>query len=367
MQESDHNSGSLLYRPDWPEGRERLARWWWGEDIGRPALIITAPRAKPVEQLPELPEPAELVNEYATHHMQHRIHKALLNLNATSFHAEAAPFVHISLGPNTLAAYLGSRIEERPDTTWFHPCIDEPESYRLAPLEPNPFWDYTRRLGRAFLERGRGKFLVEFPDLIEGLDTIDALRGTQQLLMDLITRPDWVREKVRRVSDIYFDFYDPLYDMLRDETGGSHWWTWAPGRLCKLQCDFSAMIAPDMFRQIMQPELRRMARRFDHAFYHWDGPGAIGHLDALLEIDELDLIQWTPGYGAPDTHDPQWWPLYHRMLEAGKPPMLILSYSEARLRALRREFGDALDRFMFLIRAESEALVPQILRNFQRN
>ena len=42
-----------------------------------------------------------------------------------------------------------------------------------------------------------------------------------------------------------------LYDLLRDDRGGSHFWAWAPGRMAKLQCDFSAMISPQMFRQFM--------------------------------------------------------------------------------------------------------------------
>ncbi len=26
--------------------------------------------------------------------------------------------------------------------------------------------------------------------------------------------------------------------------------------------------------------------------FHLDGPGALKHLDALLELDELDAVQW---------------------------------------------------------------------------
>jgi len=49
------------------------------------------------------------------------------------------------------------------------------------------------------------------------------------------------------------------------------------------------------------------------------GPGS--HLDALLEIEELDAIQWTPGVGQPQGGDPGWYDLYKRILAGGKSIM----------------------------------------------
>ena len=50
-----------------------------------------------------------------------------------------------------------------------------------------------------------------------------------------------------------------LYDLIRDEVGGSHFWAWAPGRMAKFQCDFSAMIGPSMFATSWCPCSRRCA------------------------------------------------------------------------------------------------------------
>ena len=43
--------------------------------------------------------------------------------------------------------------------------------------------------------------------------------------------------------------------------------------------------------------------------------------DALLEIEELDAIQWTPGVDKPQGGDPCWYDLYKRILAGGKSVM----------------------------------------------
>ena len=52
-----------------------------------------------------------------------------------------------------------------------------------------------------------------------------------------------------------------------------------------------------------------------------DGVGQIPHLDSLLEIDELDGVQWVPGDGKPD---PGHWPEIHRKIHnAGKKIQIL--------------------------------------------
>ena len=43
------NVATLLYREDADAVRKRMTLWWNGGDIGRPALLLTAPREKPLE------------------------------------------------------------------------------------------------------------------------------------------------------------------------------------------------------------------------------------------------------------------------------------------------------------------------------
>ncbi|MBE3071094.1 MAG: hypothetical protein IMZ66_12735, partial [Planctomycetes bacterium] len=47
----------MKWKPDWPEAKANLTRWWRRQGL---ALSLTAPRAAPVEPVPEPPpEPAD--------------------------------------------------------------------------------------------------------------------------------------------------------------------------------------------------------------------------------------------------------------------------------------------------------------------
>jgi 5-methyltetrahydrofolate--homocysteine methyltransferase len=351
----------LLYRGDMDAVRARLTTWWNGGDIGRPVLLLTVPRAEPIEPIEAMPPPEGWDTHYSTRSFAYRVNQAARSCINTRYFAEAVPNVSPDLAPNCLALYLGCHGVEQAGSVWCDPCISDPDSARFDFDPENFYWDFTMRLAREQLRIGKGKFLTAFPDLIEGLDTLAAMRGNPKLLVDLYERPEWVHGCLRRITDRYFLYYDLLYDVIRDEVGGSVFWAWAPGRMAKFQCDFSAMIGPEMFAEFMAPVLREMCDRVGYCMYHWDGPGAIRHLDHLLSIPGLDMIQWTPGEGHEPPHHERWWPLYHRILDAGKK---VYSYScdgVDGLHALQREFGPQFRQFMIGISASTIREAEEII------
>lgn len=335
----------LLYREDFDEVRDRLTTWWNGGDIGRPAMLLSAPRERPLEEIPELPKPGGWVTNYSISDYAYRLNLTQRACVDTHFLAEALPKVAPDLAPGCVALYLGCRGVETDGTVWMEPCIEQPDMARFEFDPSNLYWQFTLRLAHDQLRLGRGKFALEFPDLIEGLDTLAAMRGTEPLLLDLVDRPEWVKQALERLNVLYFVYYDPLYELVKDERGGSIYWCWAPGRMSKLQCDYSAMISAPMFREFMLPVLRHLTERLDYCMYHWDGPGAIQHHDALLELPRLSMLQWTPGDGHEPVADKRWWPLFHKTIEAGKK-VYIGGVSLDDLAALRREFGHQLHEFL---------------------
>jgi 5-methyltetrahydrofolate--homocysteine methyltransferase len=351
----------LLYREDMAEVRKRLTSWWNGGDIGRPAMQITARRSEPLEKVAAMPQPEGWTTDYSTRNFEYRVNLSARACINNHYLGEAVPHVAPDLAPNCLALYLGCTGVEGLGTVWCESFIDEPEKARFEYVLDSFYWQFTLRLGREQLRLGKGKFLVQFPDLIEGLDTLAAMRGTQRLLVDLIERPEWVHQCLRQITDRYFHYYDILYDMFRDEVGGSIFWAWAPGRMAKFQCDFSAMISPNMFRGFMVPVLNEMCERVAYSMYHWDGPGAIQHHDHLLSIPRLTMLQWTPGAGQEPTHHQRWWPLYHKTIEAGKK-VLISCDSVETLKALKKEFGPKLKQFLINMGAKSPEHAEEILK-----
>ncbi len=98
---------------------------------------------------------------------------------------------------------------------------------------------------------------------------------------------------------------------------------WGPGRTAKVQCDFSAMISPDMYAEFVLPHIQRQCQRLDYTVYHLEGSDALHHIDAVLSIPELDSLQWEPGAGHPHTGDKVWWDkVWKKVYAAGKSAFL---------------------------------------------
>lgn len=360
-QHTSHFGGGMLYRPDMVEVRSRLFGWWNGGDIGRPMIQITAPRETPIETIEPMEEPDGWVTDYSVSNYAYREHLARVGPTRHYYLGDAVPTVSPDLAPNCLALYLGCEGVDMPGTVWCRPFIDDPDAARFAYDEHNPYWQFTLRLGEDMKRVSSGRCMIQFPDLIEGLDTLEAMRGPDRLLLDLIDRPEWVHESLERITELYFAYYERVYEMIKDETGGSVFWAWAPGRMSKLQCDFSAMIGPEMFGDFMVPVLRKMTARFDHCMYHWDGPGAVPHHDHLLSLEDLDMIQWTPGAGVEPPPHPRWWPLYHKTIEAGKKLMVNGAATLENVRALKREFGEGFKQFLITGQAGSVEEAERII------
>jgi len=239
----------------------------------------------------------------------------------SSLMADILPVANTQLGPGSLAAILGGVFEGGEDTIWIHPNPHFTDDITLDPQHPN--WLLHKELLQACKRKAQGHYYVGMPDLMEGLDVLAALKGTDKVLLDTVMQPELLERQLQQVNDIYFRVFDELYDIIRegDEMAFCYFSLWAPGRMSKLQCDLSTMISQDDYRRFVQPFIRQQCQRIDYTLYHLDGVGAMHHLDALLEIDELDAIQWTPGVGEPQGGSPKWYDLYRRILAAGKSIM----------------------------------------------
>lgn len=350
---------SLLYREDFDAARDRLKTWWEGGDIGRPAIQLSFPRRKPCEVIPVMARPEGWITDYSTSNFDFRLHNCLHGCAWAEYLAEAVPAVSPDLAPNTLALFLGCRGVESPGTVWCEPFIDDPPKAEFVIRRDNFYFNFCWRLARETLERCKGKFLLCYPDLIEGLDTLSAMRGTEPLLIDMLERPEWVHQCLRQITRCYFEVYDEMYDAFKDDRGGSVFWAWAPGRMAKLQCDFSAMISPQMFGEFMVPVLREMTSRLDYSMYHWDGVNALQHHDHLLALPHLTMLQWTPGEGQPGPSHPKWWRMHHKSLDAGKK--LILGAGKDEMLALKKEFGPQFKNIMLNMWANSKQEAHEIL------
>ncbi len=258
---------------------------------------------------------------------EERVRRAEQYLQGIYFGGEAFPYYDTHLGPGNLATFLGAEPEFALDTVWYHPCITDPDAHPPLRFDPHNPW-FLRQ--KAILEEGvrvsQGRFHVAIPDLVENLDILSALRDPQQMLFDLVERPDFVQERIAEINQVYFQVFEQFFEIVRDPWGGnvfSAFCIWGPGKTAKVQCDAAAMISPRMFRRFVVPALAEQCAWLDYSLFHLDGTQAIVHLDALLEIEELDAIEWTPQVSLPQGGDPTWYDLYRRILAAGKSVQAI--------------------------------------------
>ena len=239
----------------------------------------------------------------------------------SSLMADMLPVANTQLGPGSLAAILGGVFEGGEDTIWIHPNPNYTDDIKFDPQHPN--WLLHKELLKACKAKAQGHYYVGMPDLMEGMDVLAAIKGTDKVLLDTVMQPEVLEHQMQQINDIYFQVFNELYDIIRegDEMAFCYFSSWAPGKMSKLQSDISTMISVDDYRRFVQPFIREQCQKIDYTLYHLDGVGAMHHLDALLEIKELNAIQWTPGVGEPQGGSPKWYDLYKKILAGGKSIM----------------------------------------------
>lgn len=329
------------YKLNWEETKEKFRNYWAHKNTGRPLMCVIARRPEieqysdgtPVDggylgqicqgkyyNMPDELMWKDMEDKYQD--PQRIVDRYRFFCDTHAFLGESFPNLNVDFGPGSLAAYLGSEIGFKEDTVWFNKCLDGWDGVPKLQFDPENKWFKKHiNLVKSCCELAGNDFYVDMPDLMENIDVLASLRGAQETLFDLLDEPEKVGERIQEVTDVYYDYYDRFYDAIKDEEGGNAYTVfqiWGPGRTVKLQCDFSAMMSPEDFRKYIQPSLRTQSENVDHVLYHLDGPQAIKHMDALMEIDGIDALQWTSGDAGPDGTLPDWDVIYDKAIAAGK-------------------------------------------------
>lgn len=323
---------ALLYKPDWDEAKARYRAWWNREYFGRCGLAVTAPRASAPDR--PAPPPATTIAEqwYDLDRIAARIDH---QMSRTFYGGEALPIWTPGYpGIASLPTILGCRCQLDLHTGWWDPVLTDPDGFDIDPLVLDETHE-AYRYAMAVLERAAaeapGRSIPSIGAFGGCGDTLAALRGTEQLLIDCIERPDTVREAELVLMEMWFDFFDRCHAVIRDASdGGSVCWFgfWSPGKTYAAQCDFSYNISTEMFCTIFLPAVARQTEWLDHTVYHVDGVEAFRHVAALCELPKLQAIQILPGAGQPSAlHFPD---VLKQVQAAGKNLQFYLPPEEVR-------------------------------------
>lgn len=319
---------------DW----ERIRRDWtsfWAGELNRPMVVMptydtffTISRREFTREF-MLERPVDAVLDYHT-----------ARLEQARWFGDAWPKWSPYMGPGIMAGFLGGRVspmvEQR--TVWFE--VEKPVPFDQLHFRfdtENIWWCRVADLTRAAAERWGDRVCIGHTDIGGVLDILASFRTTYKLLTDVYESPAEVKRTTQEIRNAWAQYYDALCRLIKPTGRGTSCWApiWSPARTYMHQCDFSYMISPLMFEEIVLPDLDFCCQQMEHAFYHMDGKGQIPHLDMLLSLKSLKGIQWIPGAGQPPAIE--WMPLLKRIRDGGKFCQVFLTADEA-LR-LVREIG----------------------------
>ena len=337
----------MHYKTDWDKAKKRLEAFWQGGIIDRCCAVVLAPRK--TSKLPKFPhltngpwlggleqfkeEDEEAIRQWWCDPEQN-YQRAITWMENTYFGGEAVPGTYINWGASAGCAFWGSPPVFNRTSVWYHKVIEDWETWEWRfDRETNPWWQNILEIQRCFVDRCGGRYFVGMPEIGNATDNLSLMRGMDDLCMDLVLNPDEVKNAVNVMSDAWGTLHEELHAMTASVNGNAGvlpWLNfWAPGRHDQIANDFSTAISSAMYQEFCFPELRKMGGWLDFATFHLDGPRCIhNHVDALLQLVEIDCIQFTPGVGSPPASTPEYIPIFQKIQRAGKRLYLLAEPGE---------------------------------------
>ncbi len=312
---------------DWEQRIARQDAFWNCEIIDRPVVLVTLGKENPAYPRPS-PKgwPSFRARWMDTEYIAE---SALANAMNTEYLGDALPAYDPNLGPEVFSSFFGTEMEYGEETSWSIPnLLDWSEVDNLQLSKDNFYWKKLIEITDALLEIGKGKFYTGMTDWHPGGDCLAAFRDPATLALDMLEHRDEVENLLSRITRTYLEVFDFYYDKLTAARQAMTNWAgivsskkwYVPSN------DFSCMISREMFDQVFVPGITQECRALEASLYHLDGPQALRHLDSLLDIKELNAIQWV--YGAGNGRPSDWMAVYKRCQDAGKGLQLGLGVDE---------------------------------------
>lgn len=311
---------AINFSPDrWKQIKTTYQKWWENK-IDRPVTGVFLYGRDPGRLEPDAPLLSQKTCTLLDIPAEKVVDRLDYELSKYEFLGDCFPIVNLdTFGPGVLAAFCGAILDNSSGGVWFHPeKISEISDIHIKFDPDNKWLVRIKEICKAAMDRWQGQVLVTMPDLGGTFDVLASLRTTENLLMDLIDSPEEVTRLVWEIHHVWHKAYEDINSVLQPINPGYSDWSrlYSDKPSYVLQSDFSYMISPSMFEEFVKPELEESCKKLSNTLYHLDGVGQLNHLDSLLNIEELDAVQWVPGDGKPLQRE---WPeVYQKILAGGK-------------------------------------------------
>ena len=218
----------------------------------------------------------------------------------------------------------GSTLGEERGLSW-----DDAEDVRL---DPGNEWVKTYlEFVETLVERSGGRFPVSHGTLVGPSDVHAALRGHGQSIVDLIDAPERSSQLLWRMAGIFREITEEAWKRIPLFHGGyydAQYQLWAPGSIIRMQEDATALYSPALYRRILQPIDRDLARRFECSFIHLHST-SMHILDFFLEIEEIRCFEINYEVSGPPLEDAVQY--FRRVQQAGRPLLIRGTFTPAEL------------------------------------
>lgn len=352
----------LEQKPDFGKCMERIYAWYNQEIIDRAPIRFAAHNAEYSEanllkgrSWPSLKD-RWWDTGYQIELFEHRLKHSVFN-------AETFPVFWPNLGPEVYTAFHGSELEYMEVTSYSVPFIKTPQDiHRIRFDRNNQYFKKIEEMTLLALQKCQGRFLVGYTDLHPGMDCVAAWIDPQQLCIEMLINPDMVKQLINLANQHFQEVFDYFDDLLKANNQPSVTWMAIPSyeKMHIPSSDFSAMISTDLYLEFVHPITVREVKTMTHNIYHLDGKGVARHIDHILDIKEINAIQWVQGMGI-DTPIMQWVPLIRKIQAAGKSLVLDIQLNE-----LEDFIASVEPEGIMLCIAAEEDLQPEIIKRVEK-
>ena len=282
------------------------ARKWWLGQLERPLIQIRLRGVETSSPKPDIPS-HKLISHYDFSIPPEQIVQRWdYDLSKIKFLGDSFPNITPNFGAGCVAAFLGAQVYNTEDTTWFVANEDlQIKDIILEMNETNEWLKRAKAVCQAAINRWAGTVQVDMLDLGSILDILSTFRPSDSLLFDLYDHPEEVDRLTWQLDKLWMRYFQEFNALLHPSNPG--YTTWTPILSDKpyymLQSSLASSLSPSMFDRFVKPQLAAACRKLPYSFYRIDGPEQLIHLDALLDLEELNGIQWisSPNEGNADS------------------------------------------------------------------
>ncbi len=309
----------LKTKPNAAQTLARFEAWWQCEVLDRPLIHTFVKPTRPCR----LPVKQHASAKERWLDSQFQVECAIARIESADYAGDHLPSVWCNVGPEISATLYGAPLGYLDDATaWSEPIVHELADWeKVLARQPdftNEFWRSMERTTDLLIAANDNRYLVGMTDLHGNYDILAALRDPQMLCLDLLDDPQLIQRVGRHVATGFVAAFNKCYQQVRKAGFGSTSWTpmYHDGPAYIPSCDFWCMVSPQIARDLILPDIVHEMQPLARSIFHLDGPQALQHLDLLLELPQLNAVQWV--YGAGNGPAARWIDVYQRCQRAGK-------------------------------------------------